>query len=328
MSRDAWTTSRPLASKARKYVTERMNPDDVQKRFDTQLRRGGVYRHRLDNGNAAITIHSPDEYIDGIEKSVHAQSDAEYVNDGGRDVPRAKHPRTQDQRNFDAAHKLLADDPTTRAPTGRNHGRARRRSTVFVTATVDQLTGVGTTPMTTIDGKPLPRSFVEEIAGDATFIAQIFSRNGELLWQGRKHRLATPAQVDGLISRDRGCVTCGASPEKYVAHHLLPWEAPRPGPTNINNLVLLCTHCHMRLHLYEQTMFYDIATQTWKTRPATPDEIPPLGKRGRSSTTNAPPPPGRYTKPRPWERPPQPGIRPRSELATEAPQDNYPQDNY
>ena len=115
------------------------------------------------------------------------------------------------------------------------------------------------------------------IRDSANWIGQIFSARGELLWQGRKTRLATPAQINGLISRDGGCVECGAHHSKCVAHHLLPWEAPRKGPTNINNLVFVCDDCHVRLHRNKQTMFYDPKSQTWKTRRATPDEIPPDG---------------------------------------------------
>ena len=48
--------------KAREYVNKRSDAGDVQKRFDRQNRRRGVYTHRLANGNKAITIHGPNEY--------------------------------------------------------------------------------------------------------------------------------------------------------------------------------------------------------------------------------------------------------------------------
>ena len=288
--------------KARDYINKRRDADDVQKRHNRQHRRRGVYRHRLANGNHALTIHGTEERIDEIERKIHAGSDAEYRADGGRDVPTHKHPRTTDQRNFDAAYKLLSG-AIAEATAGPK--KQSRHVTVFVTTTVDQLTGVDESPWTTVDGKPLPASVVEELAGDAGFVAQIFSAEGELLWQGRRHRLATPAQVRGLISRDKGCVQCGAHPDKCVVHHLLPWEAPRKGPTNVNNLVLLCTDCHVRLHANKQTMFYDRASQTWKIRPATRDEIPPDNHRRQKTKA----PPGKYAKPHTWERPPQPGIR-------------------
>ena len=292
--------------KAREYVNKRAKADDVQKRYDRQKRKRGVYRHRLENGNSALTIHGSDEDIDEIERNIHAGSEVEYQADGGRDVPRSKHPRTHDQRNFDAAKKLFTEQPEG----GPKRGARIRRATIFITATVGQLAGRDLSPITTIDGKPLPRSVVEDIAGDANFIAQVFSEDGELLWQGREHRLATPAQIRGLISRDKGCVECQAPIEKCVAHHLLPWEAPRKGPTNINNLAMVCTDCHVRLHASKQTMFYDTASQTWKLRPATLDEIPPDGRRRPGSERPTKEPPGRYDKPKLWERQPKPGIRP------------------
>ena len=300
--------------KAREYVNKRRDADDVQRRFDRQNRKRGVYTHRLANGNKAITIHGPDEYIDEIEQAIHAGSDVEYKADGGRNVPRVKHPRTHDQRNFDAVRKLLTrnGDDKPASPS--------RRATIFVKATVDQLAGNDPSPFTTVDDKALPQSLVEELMQNAAWIGQVFSARGELLWQGRKTRLATPAQINGLISRDGGCVDCGAHHSKCVAHHLLPWEAPRKGPTNINNLVLLCGDCHTRVHRNKQTMFYDFDTQTWRTRRATPDEISPDGGPAPNK------PPGKYkakrsqrkpepatkprTKPFLHERPPQPGIRP------------------
>ena len=288
--------------KARDYVNKRTDGSDVQRRFDRQNRKRGMYTHRLANGNKAMTFHGPDEYIDEMEQAAHAASESEYQNDGGRDVPKHKHPRTHDQRNFDAARKLFTQNSDTTdsdADAGTDTGTSgkaakrpsqtvSRRATIFVRATIDQLNGADPSPLTTVDGKPLPQSLVEELMQDANWIGQIFSTRGELLWQGRKTRLATPAQINGLISRDGGCVQCGAHHSKCVAHHLLPWESANKGPTNINNLVLLCTDCHTRLHRHKKTMFYDFATQTWKTRRSATDEIPPDGGPVQNK------PPGKY----------------------------------
>ena len=220
--------------KAREYVNKRSDADDVQKRFDRQNRRRGVYTHRLANGNKAITIHGPNEYIDEIEAGIHAGSDVEYRADGGRDVSNRKHPRTRDQRNFDSARKIFSRDSgagggdtsgnsaSGKAASGSRSRSSDRKTTIFVKATVDQLTGNDLSPFTNADGKPLPQGLVEELMQDANWIGQIFSAQGELLWQGRNVRLATPAQINGLISRDGGCVQCGAHHSKCVAHHLLP----------------------------------------------------------------------------------------------------------
>ncbi len=237
----------------------------------------------MQNGNSAITFHGDDESVDHIERCVNAQADAEYRSDGGRDVPVGKHPRTTDQRGFDAAHALITDQtPTTSA--NRN-----RRSTIFVKTTVDQLTGIDPSVITGADGKPLPNSVIEQLAQHGDFIGQIYSTHGELLWQGRKTRLATPAQILGLIARDGGCVRCGAHYDTCVAHHLLPYEAPAKGQTNIDQLAFVCEDCHVRLHHNKQTLYYDQRSQTWKLRAATWDEIPPDGAPQTKG------PPGAYT---------------------------------
>ena len=267
-------STKPTA-KATKFVNDRTDPADIQSRHDRQRRRRGWYRHRLQNGNSAITFHGDDETIDHIEQCVNTQADTEYRNDGGRDVPSAKHPRTADQRGFDAAATLITRPNNTKgseadgtdtsgaeiedgAATKRKAAsKLSRRAIIFVKTTIDQLTGVDSSVITTADGKPLPHSVVAELAQHGDFIGQIYSTRGELLWQGRKTRLATPAQIFGLIARDRGCVRCGAHYDMCVAHHLLPYEAPTKGETNIDELAFVCDDCHHRLHANNQTLFYD-----------------------------------------------------------------------
>ncbi len=243
-----------------------------------------------------------------MERCVKAQADTEYRADGGRDVSSTKHPRTRDQRGFNAAHTLLTgttassgstDDGSDRAnesggnepqtTPGSPSGSSNRRNIIFVKTTIDQLTGIDSSVITTADGNPLPHSVVEQLAQHAEFIGQIFSAHGELLWQGRKTRLATPAQILGLIARDGGCVRCGAHYDTCVAHHLLPYEAPGKGQTNINQLAFVCDDCHHRLHQNKQTLYFDQKSETWKLRAATWDELPP--DKGPHTTA----PPGAYT---------------------------------
>jgi 5-methylcytosine-specific restriction endonuclease McrA len=77
-----------------------------------------------------------------------------------------------------------------------------------------------------------------------------------------------------LIIRDKGCVQCGAPHAGCEVHHLMPWNAPDKGETNLDKLALLCGRCHRTLHNNNHTLFQD-ATGTWNTRPATPNETPP-----------------------------------------------------
>ncbi len=283
----AATTPEQGRKKAKKFVNDRRDADGVQTKHDRQRRRRGWYRHRLPNGNAAITIHGDDHSIDQAEKAIEAQSDAEYQADGGRDVPHRKHPRSSDQRGFDAAHRIFTrsqsgpSGPRSSADGQRPTPPTSTRDVVHVNVTLDQLTGADKSAIIASDGKPLPRSVFEQIVCGADFIAHIFDGNGELLWQGRKKRLATPAQINGLIARDGGCVQCGAHHSKCVAHHLLPSEAPAQGETNIDNLAFVCDDCHIRIHQRKLTLFYDPGSQTWKTRAAKPHEIPPENQHSK-----------------------------------------------
>ena len=277
--------------KAKNWVTKRKSADEVQKQHDRQHRNRCVYRNRTGDGREQLIIEGPGHELDGMERRIVEQADHEYRADGGREVPRHKHPRTKDQRRYDAAKKLVLGNPadgvssekpgTQESSSTQTQTKPRksagRRSTMFVTLTLDQLLGVDRSTVTACDGTRLPPSVVEQLACESEFVGVVFDRNGEVLWEGRKHRHATPAQVRALIVRDGGCVECGAHHDRCVAHHILPWEAPRKGETNIDNLVFLCERCHVRLHQRNLTSVRNIETREWETRPATADETPPSG---------------------------------------------------
>jgi len=275
--------------KAKTYVNNRRSKDDVQKVHDGQRRRRTVYRHRTSNGDHAITFQGDEASIDQVEASVDAGAEIEYRTDGGRDVPRAEHPRTHDQRRFDAAVKHFtksAETSESTEPKPSSPKPSSRKTTMFISVTTSQLSGADDSVITTCDGKPLPQSVIDEIACGADFIAQVFSADGELLWQGREVRLATPAQINGLISRDGGCVLCQAHHSRCVAHHCDPFGAPMQGETNIDRLALLCEDCHSRVHQRKQTLYFERESKTWKLRNARWEEIPPEGSKHRASQSD------------------------------------------
>ncbi|HEX6234439.1 MAG TPA: DUF222 domain-containing protein [Jiangellaceae bacterium] len=71
---------------------------------------------------------------------------------------------------------------------------------------------------------------------------------GAVLDVGREYRTATPAQFAALIARDGGCAfpACTRPASWCVAHHIIHWADG--GPTDMDNLVLLCTHHHTVVH--------------------------------------------------------------------------------
>ena len=92
------------------------------------------------------------------------------------------------------------------------------------------------------DGTPLTPEELIRLACDAKILPAIFDRNGQPLWLGQGRRHATSGQRAVLTERDKGCVGCGASANWCQAHHIRHWE--HGGPTDIDNLCLLCSYCH------------------------------------------------------------------------------------
>ena len=76
----------------------------------------------------------------------------------------------------------------------------------------------------------------------------VLDPNGAVLDVGREHRTATPAQFAALIARDGGCAfpSCTRPAAWCIAHHIIHWTDG--GPTDMDNLVLLCNHHHTVMH--------------------------------------------------------------------------------
>jgi hypothetical protein len=84
-------------------------------------------------------------------------------------------------------------------------------------------------------------------AGDAAIIPVVLTDTGGVMAYGRTRRLASPAQRRALTARDQGCVRPGCTiPADWCeVHHLTPWQ--HHGPTNIDNLALICPQHHQQL---------------------------------------------------------------------------------
>ncbi len=202
-----------------------------------------------------------------------------YEADGGRDIATGLHPRTQQQRQLDAAYELICGVTTT--PSGTIHqprGGGKRgsgRPQIFVTMTLDKYLGLDPAAMAEQIGLGLlPDTVLAEYLEHADIIGALYDQNGQPLWLGRTKRHATLMQRYALIARDKACVKCGADHHDCEIHHLMPWSAPGNGQTNLNELVLLCGPCHRRLHADNHTLYQD-HNNVWRTRPATPNETPP-----------------------------------------------------
>jgi Domain of unknown function (DUF222) len=99
------------------------------------------------------------------------------------------------------------------------------------------------------DGTVLAPDRVKRLLCDAnlTFIVQ--GEQNEPLWMSRTVRSATPAQWRALVARDRHCAFpgCTKKPIWCEAHHILEYDRDH-GPTDIDNMALLCGRHHKTVH--------------------------------------------------------------------------------
>ena len=96
------------------------------------------------------------------------------------------------------------------------------------------------------DGSPIPVKELQQMALSADILPAIFDAESQSMWLGRARRTASDAQRIALIARDQHCVGCGANPLWCRAHHIIWWRDG--GPTDFDNLVLVCDDCHHKIH--------------------------------------------------------------------------------
>ncbi len=127
-------------------------------------------------------------------------------------------------------------------------GKLSQRNQIVVVAQLDDLAGdnEGTLGALIPGTGPISRSELERLACDADLQGLLFNGNGEPLWLGRRRRSVSDAQFKALVARDGGCVLCGSNPHHCHAHHIVPWQ--NGGPTDIDNLALVCHQDHSKVH--------------------------------------------------------------------------------
>ncbi|ACU76705.1 HNH endonuclease [Catenulispora acidiphila DSM 44928] len=97
-------------------------------------------------------------------------------------------------------------------------------------------------------GRAVPAAEAHMLRCEAALRAVLVDGDGEILWQGRKRRLATRAQYEAMAVRDGGCTApgCDRPPRECDAHHDIPWGAG--GHTDVDQMRLLCRRHHRELH--------------------------------------------------------------------------------
>ncbi len=135
-------------------------------------------------------------------------------------------------------------------------------------------------------GQVLSPSEALMLACDAHIVPAILGSSDEPLNVGRTKRLITPAQRTALNLRDKGCSypTCDAPPAWCDGHHVIHWS--NHGPTDLNNLALLCRRHHTVVHRHGHTASVTAAGVHWTRRDGSP-----ISNRTRRTTIPGQSPP-------------------------------------
>ena len=140
------------------------------------------------------------------------------------------------------------------------------------------------------NGTPIPASELRRLACDAQILPAIFRGPSVPMDLGMARRKASATQRTALIARDKACIGCGAKAAWCQAHHIIHWQDE--GPTNLDNMCLLCSRCHHNVHdrdwQIEQTPTgaYRLHPPTTKQITNTPNPQEPTPAKPRNQTPN------------------------------------------
>lgn len=170
--------------------------------------------------------------------------------------PKAR--RTPPQRMADALAELICES-----------GSGKQGTDLLVIADLDVVKGQLDNPRL-VNGNPVPITEVRDLALDANILPAIFDAKTQDMWLGRSRRIASDAQRMALMARDQHCIGCEANPLWCRVHHIVWWS--KGGPTDLDNLVLVCDRCHHKIHDHGWQVQQDRATRKYCLKPpAEPD---------------------------------------------------------
>ncbi len=118
---------------------------------------------------------------------------------------------------------------------------------------------------------PLSRNTSRQLACDCLLTAIVMDENGNPLNLARTARTVTAKQKRALTARDHGCAFpgCGKPAAWTEGHHI--WHWTDGGPTDMNNLVLLCGFHHRLIHHSGWEVFIGTDQHPWFVPPASVD---------------------------------------------------------
>ncbi|MHA6622310.1 HNH endonuclease signature motif containing protein [Pseudonocardia sp. DLS-67] len=226
-----------------KAVRRRHTPPE-----DTAARRSLTWRWDEDGSLVARVRFTPEDgaaFLAAIEALVPPRTPVRHPVEPS---PEDLDERAREQEPGPAADRMEARraDALLTLIHGRNEesGPVVERGTAQVIVHFDASTGAARLA----GGPDIAASTAERLACDARVQVLLDDRTGNRMYLGRSRRLATPAQIAALTVRDgEKCQFPGCTHTRYLhAHHVRHWLFG--GPTNIDNLVLICGFHHRLIH--------------------------------------------------------------------------------
>ncbi|MCY3891809.1 MAG: HNH endonuclease signature motif containing protein [Acidimicrobiaceae bacterium] len=226
---------------------------------------------RILNHNAPRTTVAPDAVAGGASPPDSASA-TDATSGGAIGDARSAH-----RENGSAAHKR---------PSAQVIVRAELADLLGEHGGIGEIAGTG----------PVPAGVLDRLCCNADISVVLFGKQLTPLYEAIAARAPTAAQRRALIARDGACIGCGAAPDECEAHHILAWR--RGGPTQIDNLVLVCWHCHDRIHDHN----WQILFRNGRYRLVPPDATSPPNPAPSKKPTQCSP----SGSPRKPERSPEP----------------------
>lgn len=120
------------------------------------------------------------------------------------------------------------------------------------------------------DTTPLSPATARRLLCDADILTAALDRPSLKLDLGYSRRSASPSQRRALVARDRTCTAPGCDRPHWMCevHHKTPWA--EGGPTNLDNLTLLCSRHHHLHHAREALAIRSRQSGDPPRRPGTP----------------------------------------------------------
>ncbi len=161
-----------------------------------------------------------------------------------------REPEQQEKRPINMNERLRGEAlvEMARRAGAADPARTGARPLVTVLIDLDTLEGRAGRPAQVEGGGLISADSARRLACDADVSRLLTGPRGAMLDLGRTTRTASADQWRALRLRDRGCTWpgCDRPPGWCQAHHITWWQ--NGGGTDLDNLTLLCSHHHHRVH--------------------------------------------------------------------------------